>query len=544
MLRVSIVLVLTCLWTISFAGDPRDPLLVELSIGQLRGRDNGNYYSFESIPYAEPPTGDLRFEAPEPYKRQWTDTFDATQPPVLCLQWDQFTPGDNKLVGEEDCLTVSIYKPKNSSRSSFPVVAHIHGGAFMFGGATHDGHETVMREGRFILVKITYRLGPLGFVSTGDTHLPGNYGLKDQRLALQWIRKNIDSFGGEPENVLLIGHSAGAALVHLQLLQEDFDQLARSAISFSGNALDPWAIQKGAHERAFELGRILGCGQSKDSVALKQCLKSKPASEIVTAVKNFLIFSYVPFAPFGPVVEPSDAPGAFLTQSPEEVIKSGKSGQVPWLVSYLTEDGGYNAALLLEESYPGGPTWIEELNDRWLDWAPYLLFYKDSEKTIQEIDDYSSKLKKEYLGDRRFSVETYLDLQRMFTDVLFKNSTLGSLDLYRRFGKSPVYAYVYDNPAEKGIAQVLTKNRDVNFGTVHGDDYFLIFDVINQDTQRPDAERISKNFIKLLENFAIGDKGVLTFGDCTFQDNVGSDDFKLTSITRDGCENKQFSQFP
>uniref|UniRef100_A0A6P4FNM0 Carboxylic ester hydrolase n=1 Tax=Drosophila rhopaloa TaxID=1041015 RepID=A0A6P4FNM0_DRORH len=183
-----------------------------------------------------------------------------TQPPVVCLQWDQFTQGDNKLAGEEDCLTVSIYRPKNSSRNSFPVVAHIHGGAFMFGAAAQNGHENVMREGKFILVKISYRLGPLGFASTGDADLPGNYGLKDQRLALQWIKQHIACFGGEPENILLVGHSAGGASVHLQMLREDFSQLAKAAISFSGNALDPWVVLQGGRGRAFELGRIVGCG--------------------------------------------------------------------------------------------------------------------------------------------------------------------------------------------------------------------------------------------------------------------------------------------
>lgn len=79
---------------------------------------------------------------------------------------------------------------------------------------------------------------------------------------------------------------------------------------------------------------------------------------------------------------------------------------------------------------------------------------------------------------------------------------------------------------------------------MHGDDYFLIFDIISQDIQRPDAERISRNFIKMLEDFAVNEEGVLAFGDCTFQDNVGSEDFNLLSITRDGCENKHFSQFP
>jgi len=336
----------------------------------------------------------------------------------------------------------------------------------MFGAASQNGHENVMREGKFILVKISYRLGPLGFASTGDTDLPGNYGLKDQRLALQWIKQNIASFGGESENILVVGHSAGGASVHLQMLREDFGQLAKAAISFSGNALDPWVIQQeqGARGRAFELGRIVGCGLAADSETLKKCLKSKPASEIVTAVRNFLIFSYVPFAPFGPVVEPSEAPEAFLTQDPREVIKSGKFGQVPWAVTYVTEDGGYNAALLLEDWNKSGKTVLEELNDRWFDWAPYLLFYRDSRKSIQEMDDYSRKIRQEYVGDQRFTTENYWELQQLFTDILFKNSTQDSLDLHRKYGKSPAYAFVYDNPADRGIAQVLTKRRDIHFG--------------------------------------------------------------------------------
>ncbi|KAH8364855.1 hypothetical protein KR084_012629 [Drosophila pseudotakahashii] len=538
--------VLSCLWLSSFASDPDDPLLlVELPQGKLRGRDNENYYSYESIPYAESPTGELRFEAPEPYKQKWSDTFDATQPPVVCLQWDQFTQGDNMLAGEEDCLTVSIYRPKNSSRNSFPVVAHIHGGAFMFGAASQNGHENVMREGKFILVKISYRLGPLGFVSTGDSNLPGNYGLKDQRLALQWIKQNIASFGGEPENILLVGHSAGGASVHLQLLREDFAQLAKAAISFSGNALDPWVVQGGARGRAFELGRIVGCGQAADSACLKKCLKSKTASELVTAVRNFLIFSYVPFAPFSPVVEPSDVPDAFLTQDPRDVIKSGKFGQVPWAVTYVTEDGGYNAALLLEDWNKSGKTVLEELNDRWFDWAPYLLFYRDSKKTVKEMDDYSRKIRQEYVGDQRFSSENYWELQQLFTDILFKNSTQDSLDLHRKHGKSPAYAFVYDNPADRGIAQVLTSRRDVNFGTVHGDDYFLIFENIVRDPQlRPDEEIISRNFINMLADFSGSENGILKYGECVFQDNVGSEKFNLLSIDREGCENKQYVQFP
>ncbi|XP_034656812.1 esterase-5A [Drosophila subobscura] len=517
-----------------------DSLLIEIPNGKLRGRDNGHYYSFESIPYAEPPTGDLRFEAPQPYQQQWTDAFNATQEPALCMQWNQFINGDNKLLGVEDCLTVSVYRPKNSSRNTFPVVTNLHGGAFMFGGPRQYGHENIMREGNVILVTIGYRLGPLGFASTGDANLPGNFGLKDQRLALLWIKQNIASFGGEPENILVIGHSAGGASVHLQMLREDFRNVAKAAISFSGNALDPWVVQQGGRGRAFELGRIVGCGQTSDSLTLKKCLKSKSASEIVSAVRSFLVFSYVPFTTFGPVVEPPDAPEAFITQHPIDIIKSGKFAQIPWALSYTTEDGGYNAALLLEKQSSTGQERIEELNDRWFDWAPYLLFYRDSMTTIKDMDDYSRKLRQEYLGDRRFSMESYWDLQRLFTDVLFKNSVQIAVDLHRKYGKSPVYAFVYDNPAELGVGQILSRRTDVNFGTVHGDDVFLIFNVpFVPATRRPDEQIISRNFIKMLESFALSSNDSLTYGDCVFQNNVGSKRMQLLSITRGGCENKQ-----
>ncbi|KAH8297856.1 hypothetical protein KR054_011854 [Drosophila jambulina] len=522
-----------------------DPLIVEIPNGKLRGRDNGTYYSFESVPYAEPPVGELRFEAPRPYSRQWTDIFDATKPPVSCMQWNQFISGSNKLDGQEDCLTVSIYKPKSRSRKRFPVLVLLHGGCFMFGGASVNGHEYIMNAGNLMLVKINYRLGPLGFISTGDRELPGNNGLKDQRLALQWIKHNIASFGGLPENIVVIGHSAGGASAHLQLLHEDFSGLARAAISVSGNALDPWVVQQGGRGRALELGRIVGCGLAEESATLKRCLKSMPASEIVSAVSSFLVFSYVPFSVFGPVVEPTDAPEAFLTQHPREVIKSGKFAQVPWVVTYTTEDGGYNAALLLEQNRTTGETWIEKLNDRWLDWAPYLLFYRDSKATIRDMDEFSRKLRQDYLGDRRFSVESYWDVQRMFTDILFKNSVPETLDLHRRHGKSPLYSFVYDNPAESAVGQWLSNRTDVYFGTVHGDDFFLIFQAaLLRPVIRQDEEIISGKFIKMLEDFAFSDDGDLIFGSCHFQNNVKNEKFQVLRITRNGCTNEEYFQFP
>lgn len=450
------LIALPCLWAV-------DPLLVELPCGKLRGRDNGSYYSYESIPYAEPPLGELRFEAPRPFSQQWKEIFDATRPPVLCIQWSEFIEQPNKLTGTEDCLTINVYKPKSSTRKAFPVIVNIHGGDFMYSGPSQFGHETLMASGNAIVVKISYRLGPMGFLSTEDAVLSGNFGLKDQRLALQWIKKNIARFGGDPENILVLGFSAGAASVHLHLLHEDFSQLAKVAVSMSGNALSPWVVQRGARRRAFELGRIAGCGLPSNSQELKNCLRTKEASEIVSAVRQLLVFDFVPFSTFGPVVESHDAVDSFLSQHPLEIIKSGKISQVPWLATYAKEDGGYNGGLLLKKGCNGREL-IEELNNRWFELAPHFFFYRDLFNTVEEMDDHSRALRQQYLGDRSFTVDNYLDVQRIFTDALYKNGTELSIELQRKYGRSPIYAYVYDNPADKAVGQWISQRNDIYLG--------------------------------------------------------------------------------
>ncbi|XP_030562473.1 esterase S [Drosophila novamexicana] len=537
MTQILLPIALLCLFAASTLSNP---LLVELPNGELRGRDNGLYYSYESIPYAEPPIDDLCLEEPRPYTERWENTFDATRPPVECLQWSQLISQPNKLTGSEDCLTVSIYKPKNLTRSSFPVVAHIFGGGWSFGGAIDDGVEPFMNSGNVIVVKINHRVGALGFLSTGDSVIPGNFGLKDQRLAIKWIRNNIARFGGDPHNIILLGFGTGGSSVHLQLMHKDMEQLVKGAISISGTATVPWAVQANARDLAFRYGKLLGCNNPKTSRELKDCLKKTDAEEFVSTLRHLQVFDYVPFGPFGPVVESPEVDSPFLTELPLDTIRSGNFAQVPWLASYTPENGIYNAALLLAKD-ANGKERIEELNTRWNELAPYFLAYPYTLKRT-EMNAHSQKLKHQYLGYKNFSVENYFDVQRLFTNELFKKGIELSLDAHRKHGTSPVYAYVYDNPADNSLAQFLSKRSDIFLGTGMGDDYYLLMNNPLREPLRADEKIVSWKLVKMVEDFAAHE--TLVYDDCVFPSNLGKKKFQLVVIGRNYCKQLEVDRLP
>ncbi|POI21626.1 hypothetical protein CIB84_014627, partial [Bambusicola thoracicus] len=129
--------------------------------------------------------------------------------------------------GKEDCLYLNIWIPQGRREVStnLPVMVWIYGGAFLLGGSQganfldnylYDGEEIAVR-GNVIVVTLNYRVGPLGFLSTGDPNMPGNYGLKDQHMAIAWVKRNIKAFGGDPDNITIFGESAGGASVSLQV---------------------------------------------------------------------------------------------------------------------------------------------------------------------------------------------------------------------------------------------------------------------------------------------------------------------------------------
>jgi para-nitrobenzyl esterase len=194
------------------------------------GRNVGAVNEFLGIPYAEPPIGKLRFRPTRPTRHWQSKLYNATQFSPECLQSTLFAGESDNRPNDEDCLYLNIWQPvsiarKNSkeNNSKYPVLIWIYGGAFVHGGSSlpeYYGNKLAARG--VVVVSFNYRLGALGFlVSTADG-LFGNYGLDDQKTAIQWVQDHIASFGGDPDRVTLCGESAGAMSIGLHVLDQQY----------------------------------------------------------------------------------------------------------------------------------------------------------------------------------------------------------------------------------------------------------------------------------------------------------------------------------
>ncbi|KPJ18206.1 Venom carboxylesterase-6 [Papilio machaon] len=241
--------------------------VVNTRLGALRGRrlvtrtvSQIPYYSFKGIRYAQSPRGRLRFKPPEPLE-PWSGVRDALEEGAVCphrfMLFDTYK-------GDEDCLFLNVYTSALPDKLTgyspkLAVMVWIHGGAFAVGSgnAFLYGPDHLVGAG-VVLVTLNYRLGALGFLSLENDEVPGNMGLKDQVMALKWVRDNIEFFGGDPNRVTIFGESAGAVSVHLHMLSPASQGLFHRVIAQSGLALSPWALGKNPREKAFELGKELG----------------------------------------------------------------------------------------------------------------------------------------------------------------------------------------------------------------------------------------------------------------------------------------------
>ncbi|KAL7024848.1 hypothetical protein ACKWTF_013218 [Chironomus riparius] len=214
-------------------------LIADTEYGQVRGEKIISkvgipYIRFLGIPYAKPTVGDLRFQNPIT-SDSWEGVRDTLMEPPPCAGKNNHT---KQFVGTDDCLYLNIYTKNLNPDKKCATIVYIHGGGFRGNSSTLEVYSPdYILMSDVIFVIFNYRLGPLGFVNFNDKSLniPGNAGMKDQQMAMRFVRENIQHFGGDPGNITLMGHSSGASSVGLHCVAESSKGLFHKAILMSGS---------------------------------------------------------------------------------------------------------------------------------------------------------------------------------------------------------------------------------------------------------------------------------------------------------------------
>ena len=319
-------------------GDP----VTQTDAGAVRGTYVASATVFRGIPYARPPVGELRWEAPLP-AAPWNGVREATRPGSSCVQSPAglvpfFAPmakaygssyEEAPVQSSEDCLYLNVWAPEWPVKHALPVMVWLHGGSNMVGSGTQSTYDGVFLTARgVVLVTINYRLGALGFFSHPELsaksphHGSGNYGLLDQLAALGWVQRNIAAFGGDPQNVTLFGESAGAVDAGMLMTSPLAGGLFRRVISESGPAFSA-AITLAQAEA---LGKAVGelAPGDPQQTALER-LRGLPAAEIdqlVVKAKEHFTGDTSSFT----------VDGWVLTQSPRKAFLTGAIQKVELLI--------------------------------------------------------------------------------------------------------------------------------------------------------------------------------------------------------------------
>ncbi|GAA5869147.1 hypothetical protein JCM1840_004306 [Sporobolomyces johnsonii] len=334
---------------------------VSTTYGTWKGASAHDVEAFKGIPFALPPTGNLRFAPPVADNRRH-GSFDATHFGYACGQSSERAgvdpaiatatglPDDSAFNSSEDCLSLNVFRPAGTTSSSkLPVMAWIYGGGFLAGNATqYDPTPILLRsialETPVIYVSMNYRLNAFGFLPgtevAADPSTSVNAGLMDQRLALEWIQQNIAAFGGDPKKVTLFGESAGAISVSLQMLAYGGDitsrysgnKLFRAAICESGAPIPTGPASYGQY--AFdELTQATNCSGAADKIS---CLRKVPYKQLLDATNTLpgdLSYASV-HLPFLPRTD-----GHFIPDLPPKLVAQHRYAKIPMISGNQYDEG-------------------------------------------------------------------------------------------------------------------------------------------------------------------------------------------------------------
>ncbi len=340
--HLSSMFTLAILFATALAGSALAQDRVKTANGVVEGTSDkrSGVHTFKGIPFAAPPTGELRWQPPQPVKG-WAGVRKADQFGPRCMQRPIFGDMGFRSNGmSEDCLYLNVWTPAKSSKERLPVLVYFYGGGFVAGDgseARYEG-ESMARKG-IVALTVNYRLGVFGFLAHPELtkesprHASGNYGLLDQAAALRWVQQNIAAFGGDPRRVTIAGESAGSISVSAQMASPLSKNLIAGAIGESGSiigALSAVPLAEG-EQNGVKFAQSVGA----TSLA---ALRAMPAEQLLEATAK-------PGTPFpSPTID-----GYLFPKSPVEIYAAGEQAHVPLLVGTNSEEMGYFGVLGREQ---------------------------------------------------------------------------------------------------------------------------------------------------------------------------------------------------
>ncbi|KAM7332505.1 hypothetical protein ACRRTK_009213 [Alexandromys fortis] len=457
--------------------------------GQVRGslvkveNTEVGVHRFLGIPFAKPPVGPLRFappEAPEP----WSGVRDGTSYPAMCSQNDYMMNSEGlkmikhllpQISMSEDCLYLNIYTPAHAREgSNLPVMVWIHGGALTVGMASLTDGSILAATEVVVVVTIQYRLGVLGFFSTGDQHARGNWGYLDQVAALRWVQQNIVHFGGNPDLVTIFGESAGGTSVSSLVVSPMSKGLFHRAIMQSGVALLPDLISD-THERVYNtVANLSGC-ETMDSEALVRCLRGKSEAEILVINKVFKVI-------------PAVVDGVFLPKHPQELLASVNFRPVPSIIGVNNDEYGWVIPMMF-----GSAQTIKEITRENLQ-----AVLKNTAAQMMLPPECSDLIMEEYMGDTEDPQALQLQYTEMMGDFMFVVPALQVAHFQR--SHAPVYFYEFQHQPNS-----LKNLRPPYVKADHGDEITFVFGtlVFGMKFDLTEEEKLlNRRMMKYWANFA------------------------------------------
>ncbi|XP_055892358.1 cholinesterase 1-like [Biomphalaria glabrata] len=464
--------------------------------GPVTGFLDGSIKVFWGIPFAKPPVGPGRFKPPEKVAN-WSIPVNATQRPNAC--WQNIDSSFNRSPKvemwnpntkmSEDCLYLNVWLPNTTGVK--PILVWIYGGGFFSGSSALDVYDgsVLAKKNNVIVVSFNYRVGALGFLYTGDAECPGNVGLLDQVMALQWIKENVLNMGGDPNTITLFGESAGAVSVGFHLMSNLSRNLFNNAIMMSGSPIVDWGIKtrEDALNRTQSLASDLGCS-SKNLTTLVNCLRDITSERLTQGILKLFRTYFDP--PLAAVVD-----GYFLLQHPKDLLRDGQVKKTKLIMGVVKNEGSYWLTYGLPDIFNVSSIYIGPTN--------YL-------STVSQVlapfgENYTKTIVRDIVANEYYDTlppwekpTSYLEsLENLSSDTLFKCSVVTFAQLYTLYVGGEVYMYSYEH--RESIL-----DWPEWFGVPHGYELGFFFGVPfkNSSIYRASELSLSEEVMKRVANFA------------------------------------------